>query len=83
MEAGVLYWDNRLIVPYNPYLTRRCEAHVSVEVCATVKAVKYIHKYIYKSSDRTVQIGGFQDEVGQHLNGRYIGPLQAIWQSNS
>ena len=53
-------FDNRWVVPYNPYLTRRYEAHINVEVCATVKAVKYIHKYIYKGADRTtVQIDGF------------------------
>lgn len=52
-----------------------------MEVCATVKAVKYIHKYIYKGSDQiTVQIDGFQDEIAQHFNRHYIGPPQAIWQ---
>ena len=80
-EGRVFTFDNRWVVPYNPYLTRRYEAHINVEVCATVKAVKYIHKYIYKGSDRTtIQIDGFQDEIAQHLNGRYIGPPQAIWQ---
>ena len=70
-----------MIVSYNPYLSRRYEAHINVEVCATVKAVKYIHKYIYKVADRaTVQIDGFDDEIARHLNGRYIGPTQAAWQ---
>lgn len=80
-RSQIFTFDNRWVVPYNPYLTRRYEAHINVEVCATVKAVKYIHKYIYKGSDRTnIQIDGFQDEIAQHLNGRYIGPPQAIWQ---
>lgn len=43
--------DNRWIVPYNPYLTRHFKAHINVEVCSSVQAIKYIHKYIYKSSD--------------------------------
>lgn len=77
----VFTFDNCWVVPYNPYLTRRYKAHVNVEVCVTVKAVKHIHKYIYKCSDRTtVQIDGFQDEIAQHLNGQYIRPAQAIWQ---
>lgn len=82
LKGGQVFtFDNRWVVPYNPYLSRLYEAHVNVEVCATVKAVKYIHKYIYKGCDRTtVQIDGFQDEIAQHLNGRYIGPSQAIWQ---
>lgn len=41
-----------------------------------VKAIKYIHKYIYKSSHRTkILIDGFLDEIAQHLNRRYIGLL--------
>ena len=50
--------DNRWIVPYNPYLSRKYRAHINVEVCASVRAVKYIHKYIYKGNDRTtVELG--------------------------
>ena len=53
MSGGrVFRCDNRWVVPYNPYLSCKYEAHINVEVCATVKAVKYIHKYIYKGIDR-------------------------------
>ena len=73
--------DNRWVDPYNPYLSRKYEAHINVDICATFKAVKYIHKYIYKGADRaTVQIDGFYDEIARYLNGRYIGPTQAAWQ---
>jgi hypothetical protein len=41
-------FDNCYIVPYNPFLSTRCDCHINVEVCASVKAIKYIHKYIYK-----------------------------------
>lgn len=70
-EGRVLICDNQKVVRYNPYLTRLCEARVKVEVCATVKAVKYTHTYIYQCSSRTtLQNEGFQDEIPQHLNGR-------------
>ncbi len=50
---------------------------MNVEVFTTVKAIKCIHKYIYRGSDQTtVQIDRFQDEIAQHLNGRYIRPTR-------
>jgi len=40
-------YDNRWVVPYNPYLRRCYQPNINVEVCASVQAIKYIHKYIY------------------------------------
>jgi len=80
-QNGFVY-DNRWVVPYNPYLTWRYQAHINVEVCASVQAIKYIHKYIYKGSDRTtihLQESENADEVQYHLQGRYIGPCEAAW----
>ena len=43
--------DNRYVVPYNPYLLAKFNCHINVEVCTTVKSVKYIYKYVYKGYD--------------------------------
>ena len=40
--------DNRWVVPYNPYLTRRYKCHINMEVCSSIKVIKYLYKYIYK-----------------------------------
>ncbi|XP_042942780.1 uncharacterized protein LOC122276962 [Carya illinoinensis] len=44
--------DNRWVVPYNPYLLAMFDCHINVEICSTIKAVKYLYKYIYKGHDR-------------------------------
>ena len=51
---------------------------MNVEVCSTIHAVKYIHKYIYKGSDRaTVELE--QDEIKSYISGHYISSSEAVW----
>ncbi|KAG5561267.1 hypothetical protein RHGRI_004335 [Rhododendron griersonianum] len=71
--------DNRDVVPYNPYLSKRFNCHINVEVCAGMRCVKYIHKYIYKGYDRTTMVLGSANEIQQYLDARYIGPPEAAW----
>ena len=72
--------DNRWVVPYNPYLIWRYQAHINVEVCASIEVVKYMNKYIYKGPDRTcLQVQSNNDEINHHLQGHYIGSTEAAW----
>ncbi|XP_028116875.1 uncharacterized protein LOC114314599 [Camellia sinensis] len=71
--------DNRDMVPYNAYLFKRFNCHINVEVCAGVRCVKYIHKYIYKGYDPTTMVLGLINEIQQYLDARYIGPPEAAW----
>jgi len=50
-----------------------------MEISAGLETVKYLSKYIYKSSDRaTIEISGrVQDEIKAYLNGQFIGPTEA------
>lgn len=71
---------NQRVVPQNRYLSCRYRAYINVEVCASVKVVKYIHKYVYKGPDQaTVAMNVRAYEVSRHLQGRYIGPTEAMW----
>ena len=45
--------NNQWVIPYNPYLLLKYNAHLNVEVCTSILAVKYIYKYIYKGYDCT------------------------------
>ena len=40
--------DNRWVVPYTPILTKMFQSHINVESCQSVKAIKYICKYVNK-----------------------------------
>ena len=56
MSIKGLDLDNRCVVPYNPYLTVKYNAHINVEIFTTVMAVKYLYKYVYKGPDRVIVI---------------------------
>jgi hypothetical protein len=61
-----VWLDNRSVVPYCPYLSKHYNAHVTVEICSSVSAFKYLFKYVYKGGDRTtvvVQNDEIQDYV--------------------
>ena len=62
--------DNGWVVPYNPYLLRTYGAHINVEVCTSVKAIKYLNKYVFKGSDKA-QIAVTETKPIQQPEGSY------------
>ncbi|KAG2217967.1 hypothetical protein INT45_001401 [Circinella minor] len=44
--------DNSHVIPYNPYLCQKYNAHINVEICTSSRAIKYLYKYLTKGSDR-------------------------------
>src|SRR5581483_4099333 len=72
--------DNRWIVPYNPYLCQKYNCHINVEICSSIKSIKYLYKYIYKGQDRVlISIVNPQDEIKKYINARYVSASEAIW----
>jgi len=72
--------DNRWVVPYCPWLLWKCRCHINVESIASIKAIKYIYKYVYKGHDRTtMQFGTCQDEAQLYLDARYLSGCESGW----
>ena len=73
-------FDNRNIVPYNKFLSYKYDCHINVEICSSIRAVKYIFKYIYKGYDcAQLEIIQENNEITQYLNGRYVSAPEAVW----
>ncbi|KAK2648688.1 hypothetical protein Ddye_016177 [Dipteronia dyeriana] len=48
--------DNHCIVPYNPKLLLKYQAHINVEYTCQTNAIKYLFKYIHKGNDRVIAV---------------------------
>ena len=46
--------DNRWIVPYNKLLLRSMNCHCNVELCMSIKSIKYVLKYVHKGCDQAM-----------------------------
>ncbi|XP_050896077.1 uncharacterized protein LOC127102785 [Lathyrus oleraceus] len=74
--------DNRWVVPYNPWLLLKYDCHINVEICSSIKSIKYLYKYVYKGPDRVameVHRGTGMDEIQQYVDARWICAPEALW----
>lgn len=71
--------DNRWNVPYNKLLLKIFGGHINVELCSSVKSIKYVTKYINKGSDQATFSVQSTYEVEQYQSGRYICSSEAVW----
>ena len=72
--------DNRWVVAYPRYLLWKYRCHINMECIFSVKAIKYIYKYVYKGHDHTtMEFGRCQDEIKLYLDSRYVSACEAIW----
>ena len=78
---------NEWVVPYSPYLSKKYNAHINVEICGSIKSIKYCHKYILKGHDcATIQVQEDvpahqvnRNEVDEFQNGRYVSSTESCW----
>ncbi len=79
-EAYIVSLDNRWVVPYNPWLLCLFNCHMNVEVCSSIKAVKYLFKYIFKGADRAMTgLASDNDEIHMYIDSVYMSVPEAAW----
>ena len=85
IKKNVFDFDNSRVTPYNLYLLTKYNAHINVEICSSVTAVKYLFKYVYKGHDR-VKFGFSEnnkdeslDEIKNYLDARFVSASEAAW----
>ncbi|KAL6730964.1 hypothetical protein Aduo_001880 [Ancylostoma duodenale] len=77
-------FDNQHVVPYNRYLLLLLNAHINVEVCGYIQAVKYLYEYVYKGPDRASlrllqrNVSGQINEILAFLDARYVCAPEAV-----
>jgi hypothetical protein len=80
VQKGRYQVDNRWVVCYSKFLIWKYRCHINVESIASVKAVKYIYKYVYKGHDRTtIKFDTAHDEIQHYLDAHYVSSCEANW----
>lgn len=86
VQKNDCFLDNRWVVPYNKWLSKKYQAHINVEICSTITSVKYLYKYVYKGHDCAAirlhannENNQQSDEIERFINCRYVSPPEAMW----
>ena len=72
--------DNRWVVPHSPYLCRVFNCHINVELCTSIKSIKYVLKYVHKGCDMAaIGLQNENNEIDVYQAARYVSCSEACW----
>ena len=52
--------------PLQPFLSKKYNAHINVEICSSTQSCKYLYKYVYKGPDMASVADDSQDHSDTH-----------------
>jgi len=73
--------DNWWIVSYNLHLATKYHAHINMEICLSISAVKYMYKYVYKGPDRAIVVVERWVDTPSQENNPQVVIANAKWQN--
>lgn len=84
VDSKGVHYTNQNVVPYNPWLTKKYNAHINVEVASALDSVKYLFKYVHKGRTRSVftvseESRVTENEIQEYLDARYLAASEACW----
>ena len=72
--------DNRWIVPYNKLLLPSMNCRCNVELCTSIKSIKYVLKYMHKGCDQaSFTLQASQVDETTRMPGTYVSSNGAAW----
>ena len=77
---GTARYDNGHVVPYNRFLLLKYNCHLNVEIAVSIRAVKYLYKYISKGHDQTSATveDPEEDEILKYVNARFLSAQEGV-----
>ncbi|XP_046391588.1 uncharacterized protein LOC124159723 [Ischnura elegans] len=82
-RQGDLAVHDGWVVPYNPALLLKYEAHINLEISSTRRVIKYLFKYLMKGGSlqnvTVTPLGRQEDEVEHYVTKRMVGASDACW----
>ena len=73
-------YTSKDVVPHNVWLLDRFDCHINVEVCSSLKVIKYLLWYPFKGDTRVIgSVRTVEDEIRQYEDMRTVGATEAFW----
>ncbi len=74
--------DNWWIISYNLHLATKYHAHINVEICSSISAIKYLYKYVYKGPDHATTIIERRANMPSQENNAQVVVANGEWQNH-